>query len=93
MVREHSPKFDVHSVLFYEYVFNAAFVHDQINDEFGKLEVKAHPQWSGNKGGWELLGGNFPPGSKVSAASRKPGHLDIFALNGEGNVYHVVQCQ
>jgi len=72
---------------------NVALEHNQTCDEFSiplpldHPKVKAHPQWSGNKSGWGLLGGNFPPGSKVSVASRKPGHLDIFALSDNGNVY------
>ena len=42
--------------------------------------------WSGLKG-WRDIGGVFPAGAAVSAASRNPNQIDLFVVHGDGVVY------
>ena len=42
--------------------------------------------WSGLKG-WRDIGFLFPAGNTVTAVSRNPGQIDLFAVGGNGHVY------
>ncbi len=42
--------------------------------------------WSGIGDKWGSIGGSFPPGAKVSAVSRHGDHLDVFAVDSNGDV-------
>ena len=42
--------------------------------------------WSGIGDNWGSIGGSFPPGAKISAVSRHGDHLDLFAVDSNGDV-------
>ncbi|MGH6612764.1 hypothetical protein [Sphingomonas sp.] len=42
--------------------------------------------WSG-RGGWQSLGGKFPPGRKVAVVARSPNNIDLFVPGLDGHVY------
>jgi len=44
-------------------------------------------EWSGINDNWNSLGGSFVPGAKVSALSRTPDQLEVFACGKDGHVY------
>ncbi|MFT3877747.1 MAG: hypothetical protein QM708_15200 [Propioniciclava sp.] len=43
--------------------------------------------WTGIQGGWLSLGGKFAPGTPITAISRDPGSVDLFATAEDGKVY------
>ena len=42
--------------------------------------------WSGIGDKWGSIGGSFSAGAKVSAVSRHGDHLDVFVVDGNGDV-------
>jgi hypothetical protein len=43
--------------------------------------------WSGKNNPWLPLGGSFAPGTPITAISRTPTHVDLFATGTDGIVY------
>lgn len=47
----------------------------------------AGEEWSGKDNKWGSIGGDFEPGSKVTAVARSADNLDIFVVGKDGKVY------
>ena len=43
--------------------------------------------WSGINDDWRDIGGDFTPGSKVTAIARSPDNMDLFVVGKDGKVY------